>query len=84
MQILTEFTTTETGEEFLTFDSWQNNDRILIFSNRRNLRSLALSGRWYVNGTFKTVPALFSRLCTIHEIDSTTLLCLLRFPIKTN
>lgn len=68
LEIPAEFSITETGEEFLLYDNGKINDRILIFSIRRNLRLLAASQHWYMDGTFKTAPALFEQLYTIHGI----------------
>lgn len=60
---------TKNGADFLLFDSGPTDDRILIFSTRRNLRLLAQSMHWYVDGTFKTVPHLFCQLYTIHGLQ---------------
>lgn len=59
---------TKNGEEFLLFDSGPTEDRLLIFSTRRNLRLLAQAEHWYADGTFKTVPHLFHQLYTIHGL----------------
>ncbi|KAK9686123.1 hypothetical protein QE152_g37434 [Popillia japonica] len=60
-----EFTKTFNGEDFLLYDSGPEENRILIFSTRRNLQLLS---HWYADGTFKTVPLLFNQLYTIHGL----------------
>lgn len=62
------YTQTENQEQFLLFDSGPEDNRILIFSTRRNLQLLARSDHWYADGTFKTAPPLFSQLYTIHGV----------------
>lgn len=52
----------------MLYDSNDGNDRVLIFSTRRNLSLLAQSRNWYADGTFKTTPMLFQQLYTIHGI----------------
>jgi hypothetical protein len=63
-----EFTQSSSGEPFLLFDSGPSEDRLLIFSTRRNLQLLAQCEHWYADGTFKTAPPLFSQLYTIHGV----------------
>ncbi|XP_031350480.1 uncharacterized protein LOC116176146 [Photinus pyralis] len=62
------YTLTENQEIFLMFDSGPQDDRILIFSTRRNLQLLARSSHWYADGTFKVSPPLFAQLYTIHGL----------------
>lgn len=50
----------------MLFDSGPEENRILIFSTRRNLQYLSQSLHWYADGTFKTVPLLFHQLYTVH------------------
>lgn len=58
-------------ENFLLYDSqeditWrEENDRILIFGTVENLRLLARSLTWDIDGTFKVVPVLFYQLVVI-------------------
>ena len=65
----TEFTVTETGDNFLMFDSGPIPNRILIFSTTSNINLLAMSQHWYADGTFKVVPPLFEQLYTIHGLQ---------------
>ena len=62
-----EFKKTCNGEDFLLYDS-EGDKKTIIFSTHRNLRHLAQSQHWYADGTFKTVPPLFTQLYTIHGI----------------
>lgn len=68
------YTTTTRGENFLAFDSGSVEDRMLIFSTRRNMGLLAQSEHWFADGTFKTVPHLFFQLYTIHGLKCNTTL----------
>lgn len=61
-----EYKTACSGELFLQYDSGPEDNRLLIFSTKRNLQLLARSEHWYADGTFKTVPLLFYQLYTIH------------------
>lgn len=63
-----QYRVTNSGAEFLLFDSGPEVDRVLIFSTRNNLRMLRQSRHWYADGTFKTVPNLFGQMYTIHGI----------------
>jgi len=57
------------GEQFLLFDSRDDPDfgigRVIVFSTRRNLEQLAKSDTWFVDGTFKVCPSIFTQLFTI-------------------
>lgn len=78
------------GENFLLYDSYNdatdvsddddstseetNLGRILIFATKANLQALAKSEIWFVDGTFKTSPAIFYQLFVIkgsvsHVVD---------------
>ncbi len=59
------FTKLKAGEQFLKFDSGNNNQRILIFSTLDNLAPLSSSKHWYADGTFKTSPSLFDQFFVI-------------------
>ena len=66
---------TESGEQFLIYDSkgddnFTCNGRVLVFSTRNNLQCLSRSLTWFVDGTFKSSPTLFTQLFTI--IGTTT------------
>ena len=54
------------NKTFLFYDSGPDPDRIVMFGTRENLDFLETSNIWLADGTFKTVPALFAQLYTIH------------------
>jgi len=54
------------GQQFLLHDSGNHQDRFLIFSTQRNLDYLSQSKDWYLDGTFKSSPALFDQVFIIH------------------
>jgi len=56
---------TESGEDFLKYDSGPSSDRIIIFSTTSNLTFLQQSSMWFADGTFKTSPILFEQLYII-------------------
>lgn len=52
------FTKTSTGDNFLIYDSkndedYEPKDRIIVFATRRNLELLSSSSIWFLDGTFK-------------------------------
>ena len=51
---------------FLFYDSRPEPERIVMFATRENLDFLAMSSIWQADGTFETVPTLFTQLYTIH------------------
>nr|CAI5821208.1 unnamed protein product [Callosobruchus analis] len=65
-----EYQVTIKGEGFLLYDSGPSDDRMLVFSTRRNISLLAQSAHWYADGTFKTVPHLFCHLFTVHGLKN--------------
>lgn len=66
-----QFTQTLNGNAFLLYDSYTEEERdedlgrILIFATRENLKELFKSSVWFLDGTFKTAPALFFQLFSI-------------------
>lgn len=58
------------NELFLSYGSRNNESRILIFTTKYNLNILQESDNWLGDGTFKTVPLIFSQLYTIHGYKS--------------
>ena len=60
-----EFTTLSNGENFLLFDSGNNNQRVLIFGTSQSLDTLQGAEHWYCDGTFKASPTLFDQLFII-------------------
>ena len=63
-----EQTKTQDGQDFLLFDSGPVEKRILIFGTKKNLEYLSQTSHWSLDGTFKTVPTIFSQLYTIHAL----------------
>lgn len=53
------------SETFLLHDSGPGVDRFLIFCRPQNLNILYESNNWYVDGTFKVAPQLFSQVYVI-------------------
>lgn len=59
------------GETFLLYDSLHDRDadeevgRLLICASKENLRRLAGSHEWFVDGTFKVVPNIFFQLFAV-------------------
>jgi len=53
------------NKQFLLYDN-KNEKRTLIFSTVHNLKILKNCNTWMADGTFRTVPKLFSQLYTIH------------------
>ncbi|KAL4085461.1 hypothetical protein QTP88_027319 [Uroleucon formosanum] len=60
-----EYSVTNKGDMFLFYDS-KIQKRILIFSTLENLNMLKECSSWFGDGTFRSVPTLFSQLYTIH------------------
>jgi len=75
-----------TNEQFLLHDSGSEAHRILIFGRPRNLNILHDSTIWYVDGTFKVVPNLFSQVYVIlaKYLDGVHPLIYALLPNKTN
>ena len=59
---------TLSGNNFLLYDSGPGINRIVMFSTAENKKILSFSKIWMADGTFKTVPSLFSQLYTIHAL----------------
>lgn len=65
------FTVTLQHQPFLIYDSLQDDDcndsqeKIIIYTTRENLRLLFQSRIWYVDGTFKSAPAIFFQLFVV-------------------
>lgn len=53
---------TDSGEDFLKWDSGRSSDRILLFSTDSLLDCLTRSSHWFSDGTFKSQPVLFDQL----------------------
>lgn len=61
---------TENGEEFILWDSGcdeaECTDRTIMFGTTDNVNFLAQCTHWFMDGTFKSSPHLFTQLYTIH------------------
>lgn len=63
------YTSTKDGQRFLLYDSGMlSSNRIIIFGTTKSLDMLVSSPHWFADGTFKTVPPIFSQLYTLHAI----------------
>lgn len=71
LEIPEDFTKTEKGDLFLIFDSGKVQERMLIFTTKENLKKLATSEHWFIDGTFDVVPSIFSQMFSIHCIINT-------------
>ncbi|CAF1314959.1 unnamed protein product, partial [Didymodactylos carnosus] len=60
------FTKTNRDQTFLQFDSGPTDQRILIFSTKKQLKMLKNGSHIYLDGTFDVVPELYFQLYTIH------------------
>lgn len=61
-----EYKITSKGQSFLLYDSGCCDARILIFSTAESLRYLASCEQWLSDGTFRSVPSIFTQLYTVH------------------
>lgn len=61
---------TADDKNFILYDSGSNevepDHRIVIFGTDENMEFLSRCDGWYMDGTFKIVPRLFTQLYTIH------------------
>ena len=57
---------TTKGDRFLLYDSGAEADRMIIFATPANLDILGRSEEWFLDGTFKVCPSIFSQLYTVH------------------
>lgn len=52
------------GERFLLMDNWNTADddegRVLVFATRKNIEMLCRSPIWFMDGTFKVSPTIFT------------------------
>ena len=73
-----EYRLTIVETDFLLHDSGPEDgeDRFLVFATHDAMEKLVLAEKWLADGTFKTVPKLFSQLYSIHAvIDGQVLPC---------
>lgn len=65
-EIPDKYKVTKVGENFLLYDSYEDEEynltccRIIIYATLDNLRKLFKSAIWFVDGTFKVDPSIFS------------------------
>lgn len=52
-------------EDEMADDEEQPPRRVLVFATRRNIELLCTSTVWFVDGTFKTAPSIFSQIFTV-------------------
>jgi hypothetical protein len=69
-----QYKVTKTGIPFLLHDINKEEKRSLIFTTKNNLDFLSESDVWMADGTFKSVPSLFSQLYTIPDCKRNTYL----------
>ena len=63
-----EYQKTLHGNQFLLLDRISDDEdegRVLVFATRRNIEMLCKSPIWFVDGTFKVSPTIFTQLFTI-------------------
>jgi hypothetical protein len=64
-----EYKKTDRGENFLLYDSGNNdNNRIIMFGTARNIALLNEFPHWCVDGTFKVAPQFFTQVYTVHAL----------------
>lgn len=63
------FRKTQLGDKFLLYDSYEDDDvddgddgRVIVFATQRNIQLLQRSPMWFLDGTFKTSPNLFTQV----------------------
>ena len=64
---------TNDGRPFLAWDSGDAS-RILFFITPEKLTLLEQSQHWFIDGTFDTVPLIYSQLFTIHALTMGTVI----------
>ncbi|KAL4105220.1 hypothetical protein QTP88_020483 [Uroleucon formosanum] len=67
--IIDPYTLTLNNKPFLFYDSGSDDvNRILLFSTEDNLKILSDQCHWFIDGTIKSSPQLFTQLLTIYAI----------------
>ena len=64
------YTRTISKDQFLVYDletdeEYSDDGRVLVFATRHNLQALSKSNTWFVDGTFKVCPNIFTQLFAI-------------------
>lgn len=64
-----EYKATVSGDKFLLYDSRDHDEiddgRVLVFSTKQNLEILSQSQMWFLDGTFKVSPTIFTQVFTV-------------------
>ena len=67
-----EYTKTTMDEHFVLHDNYDSRDdddgRVIVFSTRKNVEIQCRSHIWFLDGTFKVSPALFTQLFTVIKV----------------
>jgi len=58
----------------MQYDSGQSDECILIFFTKENLELMEKCDNWFVDGTFKCTPILFTQIYTIHVLTTNSLI----------
>ncbi|XP_050053383.1 uncharacterized protein LOC126549053 [Aphis gossypii] len=74
LQIPERYTLTKDGKQFMQYDSGPSDERILIFFTGQNLELMGKYNNWFVDGTFKCTPTLFTQIYTIHVLTTNSLI----------
>ena len=53
------------GETFLLHDNHSTNGRVIVFATQKNIEMFCKSPVWFVDGTFKVSPTIFTQLFTV-------------------
>ena len=59
-------------QQFLIYDSDAGSDRMLVFSGPEQLRHLAVSDKWFMDGKFDMAPKQFMQLYIIRAAVATS------------
>lgn len=79
-----DYTMTNAGTPFLRWDSGDQ-DRILLFGSQEKLDALQNNSNWFMDGTFDSVPLIYTQLVTLHAlVDGISIPCVYALlPDKT-
>lgn len=66
IELSEKYTVTKRGDNFLLFDNGSEDDRLLIFGTKDNLRVLKNCFNMHCDGTFDVTPPGFDQMYTIH------------------
>lgn len=70
IELSEKYTVTKRGDNFLLYDNALENDRLLIFGTKDNLRVLKNCSTFHCDGTFDVTPPGFNQLYTLHGNES--------------